>query len=241
MEFDLPFLSFPEHISSRFDSLYQWLSRKYSLRQEPVIINDKRYHIFVIADVDAALETAIEEHHPTDANNPYWISLWHSAIGLAGFLSLAIPLKDKTILELGCGVGLVGIVAGNLGARVVLSDAEPDALRLAELNWIINLGTIPDILQLDWRKPPPNAQFELIIASDVAYEPLLFTPLVTLFQSVLLPGGEIYLSEPNRPIARSFFQMLETAGFRIKSFSRKVAYSNLEIGISIHRITRKVN
>lgn len=236
MEFDLPF---PELISSRFDSLYQWLSRKYTLRQETITILDNPYRLFLIADEDAALEAVVEENHPGESHNPYWISLWHSAIALAEFLTRETDLKDKTILEVGCGAGLPGIVAGRLGGRVVLSDVEADALRLAELNWLMNLGEIPVIIPLDWRQPPPNAQFQMLLASDVAYETLLFDPLITLFQAVLMPGGEIYLSEPNRPIAETFFQMLENSGFSIESFSRVVAYSDLEMRIAIHRITRK--
>ncbi len=238
MKFDLPF---PEHISFRFDSLYQWLSRKYTLRQELLTISGRSYRLFLVADEDAALEVAIEENNPAETHNPYWISLWHSAIALAEFISRKTDVKDRTILELGCGAGLVGIVAGAQGGRVVLSDAEPDALRLAELNWIMNLGEIPEILPLDWRQPPPNAKFQVLLASDVAYEAPLFAPLISLFQAVLLPDGEIYLSEPNRPIAQSFFHKLEAAGFRIKRFSRKVAYSNMEMRIGIHRITREAD
>lgn len=48
--------------------------------------------------------------------------------------------KNKTILELGCGPGLPGIVAAKIGARVILTDkGTPETLlRCCEMNCIIN-------------------------------------------------------------------------------------------------------
>lgn len=53
--------------------------------------------------------------------------------------------KDMKILDLGCGWGFVGILAGKISGaeNVTMSDADPDAVRTAKKNAILN--DMPDI------------------------------------------------------------------------------------------------
>lgn len=45
-----------------------------------------------------------------------------------------MPLKGKSFLELGCGSGLLSIVAAKRGARVVSSDINPEAISCTRIN-----------------------------------------------------------------------------------------------------------
>ncbi len=65
-----------------------------------------------------------------DERLPYWAELWPSAIGLAHYLDRDVSLRGKHVLELGCGLGLLGVIAARDGARVLCTDYEPDALAL---------------------------------------------------------------------------------------------------------------
>src|SRR5262245_53990999 len=50
-----------------------------------------------------------------DLHLPYWAELWDSAYGIAEYLCSNTPTLARSTLDLGCGMGLAGTVAGVLG------------------------------------------------------------------------------------------------------------------------------
>lgn len=233
MDLNLPFT---QDIAYRFDSLFQWLNRKYQLEQTEVKIGGESFRFFKIKNIDEVLDQVLQESSQPDDHAPYWSEFWPSSLALAQFLCRGGRLQGKVALELGCGLGLVGIAAHRSGAEVLLSDIEEDALRIAELNWIVNFMELPAVTRLDWRNPALNQKFEMILAADVAYEKRLFWPLIDTFQQLLAPGGEIFLSEPNRPVAENFFKMLKENGFEYHKFSEEIEYRGKEVLVSVYRI-----
>lgn len=229
-------LPFNQDIAYRFDSLFQWLNRKYQLEQVEEKIGGVPCRFFKIKNIDEVIEAVLQNSPQPDEHAPYWSEFWPSSLALAQFLSRQENLEGKATIELGCGLGLAGIAAHRCGAEVVLSDIEDDALRIAELNWIINFMELPALTRLDWRNPTLNRKFEIILAADVAYEKRLFWPLIDTFQQLLAPGGEILLSEPDRPIAAGFFKMLKENGFECQKFSEPIEYNRNEIAVSVYRI-----
>src|SRR3954463_5206823 len=70
-----------------------------------------------------------------DNRLPYGVALWPSAIALAHeILARAGEISGRTVLELGAGTGLPGIVAASLGGRVVQTDRDELALQLCRRN-----------------------------------------------------------------------------------------------------------
>ncbi|RMG68068.1 MAG: methyltransferase domain-containing protein [Calditrichaeota bacterium] len=227
--------------AQRTDSLYQYLSRRYALRQETVSLGEHRLHFFRVADPDRVIDRVLEAHADPDEHIPYWAELWPSALALGKFLFEQQPdLEGRRLLDLGSGSGYTGLVAGLLGAGVVFSDNQPDALRLCELNWWLNFHRPAQFWQMDWRNPPPVEPFPVILASDVAYERRLFQPLAAALDQLLAPEGVIYLSEPNRALARGFFQMLAERGFSWDRAELAVpGPSSKAIAVSLYTIRRK--
>ncbi len=233
-------LSFSNDLAHRFDSLYQWLNRKYSLEQTDLTIANNTFRFFKIANMDAVLETVLETSPNPDEETPYWAEIWPSALALAQFISREENfIAGKKTLELGCGLGIAGIAAYHSGADIVLSDIEEDALRISELNWILNFNCPPQLQLLDWRNPSKNQQFEVILAADVAYETRLFRPLIGTFQKLLAPGGTIFLSEPNRSIASRFFEMLKEENFNLEKQNERVWFEGRESNVSVYKIWLK--
>ncbi len=233
--------SFPEmpDIALRFDALFQWLSRMYRLELTELEIERFRLNVFRVANINQVLDEVAKQIIPTEDDIPYWAEIWPSAIALSRFIARELHFRGQQVVELGCGTGLVGLTAGLKGADVVFTDIKEDALRLAELNWIMNLHTPAKSYRLDWRIPDSDRTFDIILASDVAYEERHFHPLVETFLQLLAPGGIIYLSEPNRAIARRFFQQIEAAGFTYQCFEEKVELSRRLRTISVYKIRRK--
>src|SRR5262245_57765285 len=69
---------------------------------------------------------------------PYWAHLWTGALTLARYVAERIECHDQSVLDLGCGLGLTGIVAALKGGKVVFTDKEPEALAFATVNAQMN-------------------------------------------------------------------------------------------------------
>ena len=223
----------------RFDGLYQWLHRKYQLELVTLDIAGHSFKLYKIADVDAALELAAAEGTANDDLAPYWAELWPSARALSDYILTEADLDRRHVLEIGCGLGLLGMACHKAGAEVLLTDLLPDALRISELNWIVNFQESPKIAALDWRVPPSGQSFECIVAADVLYEKQAFLPILHTFEMLLARDGRILLAEPNRPIASEFFELLKTRGFSSRQSTREVANDNRVSTVSIYEIQRQ--
>ena len=112
--------------------------------------------------------------------------LWDAALALVAHVGSTRGTDEcvhgKRVLELGSGVGAVGIGARLFGAsRVVLTDIE-DVVPLLEANIELNHVEHVTAVALDWFQDVPSAvldeSFDLILASDVVYDPDLHAPLL---------------------------------------------------------------
>ena len=156
----------------------------------------------------------------TKLSNGVGGKLWKAALLLAEQLDdigeegepkdddgVIIDVKDKTVLELGAGVGLVGFAAAKLGAKeVVLSDFEAPLLEaLAESVERNGSEKTTKVRWLDWRADgasntektePPDAflalekedTYDIILGSDCLYESHHATLLPKVINKRLAPS-----------------------------------------------------
>jgi len=143
-------------------------------------------------------------------------------------------IEGKSVLEIGCGLGLSGMVAHALGGKVILSDYLPAALELADFNWRKNFPTEPQLLQLDWREVTAEQGADIILAADVAYEERAFEPLMNAFSILLKPHSKLILTEPNRQIAHKFLDMLEGSGLEVEKQKRDIRYRNINTRVNLY-------
>jgi predicted nicotinamide N-methyase len=147
---------------------------------------------------------------------PYWAFLWPSAAQLAqAILERAEWPPGTPVLELGAGLGLVGLAALRRGDRVTFSDYDHTALHLCRLNARLNGLVDPELLFLDWRSPPAR-QFPVIIGCEVTYDAQLHAPLLSALQQLLAPGGVIWLADPGRYRTQFFCEAARQAGFDVQ-------------------------
>lgn len=149
-----------------------------------------------------------------DERLPYWADLWPSAKCLArAVLDGLVP--ERHTLELGSGVALVSLALRAVGASVVATDYEPDALRFAELNARRNgLGPLATEV-VDWRSPPDGLRSPLVIAADVLYERRNAEAIAELLPRVVAPGGRALLADPRRPWRATLIERLRDRGFGV--------------------------
>jgi predicted nicotinamide N-methyase len=153
----------------------------------------------------------VHEMNRRDDYMPYWAYLWPSAWLLGEYVACApwseCPGESNAtdVLEIGCGLGLVGMVALARGLRVQFSDYENSALQFVARSAAAN-GFDParfSTRRLDWRELP-DEQFAIILGADVIYEARLVPVVATLLGRLLAPAGVGLISSPYRAAAEAF-------------------------------------
>jgi predicted nicotinamide N-methyase len=187
---------------------------RYDTTDVTLTIQNRSVHMTKITDLDVLLEEVDPVRFTEDERLPYWAELWPSAVALARYTVQCLDVSGRQVLELGCGLGLVGVVAALQGARVLCTDYEPEALAFARHNARCNASRGIHFRLVDWRQPALRRRYDYILASDVIYEVRNFGPLVALLQRFLARGGAAIFAEPGRPNAIPFFALLRQRGFR---------------------------
>jgi len=149
---------------------------------------------------------------------PYGLLLWPAAFALAEWIERkSTAMAGKRVLELGCGIGLAGLVAASHGADVVQTDWQPAVLDLAGRAARRNgIGAITRRVG-DWRAWPDDLTgFDVVVGSDILYERTVHDALTELLPRLVLPEGEIWITDPQRPQAFELLERWERSGrFRI--------------------------
>ncbi len=184
-----------------------------------ISLQTRRIEINLAGEMTPLLVAELDslEYDPEDPDQvPCWAEVWPAAIGLARyFWHQEERLNNRSVLELGAGVGLPGLVCGLKGARVTFSDFQPLALRLCDLNARLHNLRGYRLLQEDWRVFNCRERFDLVLGADITYEPYLLPFLQEIITAAVRPGGAVILSHPGRPQSRECVRrLLETAFFR---------------------------
>lgn len=114
------------------------------------------------------------------------------------------PKSACKCLGLGEGTGLLGIAAAKaMSWRLTLTDLPIITMNL-QRNVLYNCGESVDVKALDWLDPPddiPQNSFEVIIASDLFYDPHHPRMVVAMLERYLKkdPEARVVLEFPLRP------------------------------------------
>jgi predicted nicotinamide N-methyase len=198
-------------------------------------VGDRPVSIWRPPDMESLIDLAAFE---ADERIPYWADVWESAIVLAEDLA-AMDGAGKTLLELGCGLGLPSLVAARAGFTVTATDYEETALEgvryNAERNRIGGLRT----LVLDWRNLPDDlGTFDLVVAADVLYETHHPAVLAATILRTLAPSGLGLVADPCRAKAAGFAPAARAAGMAVsKTRARRPHGATDGPHVEIHRVT----
>lgn len=148
-----------------------------------------------------------------DAEDAYWAHLWPAALALADYAARSTLIRPGTrVLEIGCGLGLVGLVVARRGGQVTLTDREEEAVRAAEHQAAIN-GLAACCTRYDWNDPPDAAwRPDLLLGADVLYRESAHAPIARLIE---LLGCMAVLAVPNRPGSGNAAELFRRRGLRV--------------------------
>ena len=166
---------------------------------------------------------------------PYWAEVWPASLGLARwFCQGDVAPPPSGAIELGCGLGVVGIVLACLGWRVEATDYVEDALIFASYNAQLNgVAGRHQVGYLDWSNPV-GSPVECMVAADVVYEKKDHPYLARVLRHLLKPGGCFFLGDPGRQPAGAFVEMLVKQGYEHRQERIVQLWKSLEHKVDIH-------
>lgn len=160
----------------------------------------------------------------------YWGEIWPAGMALADALmkgELEIPDGPESVVDLGCGSGLVAVAAACIcqgRATVLATDREANALALARMNADLN-GVASSLIarDVDWREPY-DRRHPLMLAADCIYHPDSVPMMLDFLKRSLsqTPEARAVLADPGRWAARDFRYHAMQAGFKV-SISQHLA------------------
>ena len=169
------------------------------------------------------MESLIDlENFDRDGRIPYWADVWESSRVLAENIAKQNGL-GRTLLELGCGLGLPSIVAARRGFSVLATDYEETALEGVRFNAIDNLkngsqqtGSLSTRV-IDWRSMPEDlGHYDLVTAADVLYEDHHAALVAKMINATMADGGTALVADPRRAKAERFADECRTLGLCVK-------------------------
>ncbi|HEX6965585.1 MAG TPA: hypothetical protein VF166_07275 [Gemmatimonadaceae bacterium] len=154
-------------------------------------------------------ELISEEEFVADERLPYWADLWPSSRVLGARL-LEEAGDARSLIELGCGLGLVTIAAMRSGFDVLATDYYEDALRFTRANAWRTFGREPSTRLVDWRAVPEDlGTATRVVAADVLYERRYALLVASVIAQTLAENGEALIADPGRVATPEFLRQCE--------------------------------
>ena len=206
-----------------------------------VNVGPYKFQIEMFKDIDAEVDRYIESStgEIEERNIPLFGHLWPSARALVMEL-LNWDLKDKKVLELGCGLALPSMVASKMGSYVTAIDHNPSTWDLLKLNVPQNDILNFDFIEIDWNRFPEKVlgEFDIIIGSDIIYNPENEHYLHRFILKNLNTQGQVIISDPKRIKFGSFLDGLKKIGLDCQTKNQTVTDQNGPCQIKIVQASR---
>lgn len=168
---------------------------------------------------------------------PYWAYLWPGAYLLAEAVAREPWRAGTPALEIGCGLGLAGLVGLARGLRVQFSDYDEAPLRFVARSAAENEidPSAYSTRQLDWRDLPEE-RFPVILGADVLYERRLVPLVANLLARMLEPGGVALVAGPYRVATEGLGACLEAHGLIYDEEPIRAVSAHGPVRGTLHRI-----
>ncbi len=223
------------------ETLKAELAERYSLAEATYKVAGFSLRITCVADSYALLDRISPEEFVKDEQMPYWAEIWPSSFVLSSYLVGEIGVAEKRGVELGAGVGVVGLAMRKAGASMCVTDYATEALDFIKVNALQNgvaLDERFEVFELDWRNIRLEEKFDFVCAADVLYERRNLLPILLAIEKLLKPNGTAYIADPRRQIASGFVALAEENQYSVQIVSRPIAFNRKPLEVDIYALTK---
>lgn len=184
-------------------------------------VEGQTFRLVLPAVPDAFLEDPeVQTAFDRDEYMPYWAYLWPAALKMVATILKTEWPQNAEVLEIGAGIGIVGLAGLAKGLRVTISDYEPKAVDLAIYNARRHGFTQAQGLVLDWRIPPEK-QYPYLWGCELLYEDRHHEPLLELTRRILKKDGVAWFVDGGRMRAERFCRMVPEYGLTVRLFDEE--------------------
>ena len=174
------------------------------------------FYVAEAANIDPVFEQAIEQNLP----EPFGIVTWDSSLIAIEILDEMYSARTetfsgKTVCDLGCGTGLIGLICASWNASIIALDFSNISLSLARMSYARNQqkitcekrrlsGNIAH-LEFDIESAQPLPPCDLLILSDILYyEKLALSAARRVHEAMDRFKCQILVTDPGRVHALTF-------------------------------------
>ncbi len=165
---------------------------------------------------------------------PFWAKVWPSSKAMTTFLQSEISLiQSKRVLEIGSGIGLPSFSIASHVSELIISDYSSDAVELIERN--ITHLSLPHAksMRIDWNTISDDIHADVVLLSDINYNPDDFTPLLSMIQCFIAAGSTVIIATPQRIMTNPFVESIKPFINRSLVIPVEEMHHVLDIGIVI--------
>lgn len=196
--------------------------RGYPVLVRPFRIGGRELKIVGPANFDALIDTPdTRARFEQDEYLPYWAEFWPAARLLAervaAWPALAPGESGPRVLEIGCGLGLVGLATLLRGYDVTISDYDAHALAFVKESARRSGLPEPRTAIVDWRETYSELSSDCILAAEVLYEARSIRPVAEFLARHLRPEGYALLVDACRRPADAFPAAADAAGLCVET------------------------
>lgn len=245
-------------MSLSLEEIMDIIRSRYDVEIESIAIGDRILKVLQIKDMEEQIIKKLEQSiagssgqevssQPGELGDElllqlmemqWWTKIWEPSFVLALFMAKTPPVQGQKVLEIGAGMGIVGVYAALSGHDVTISDISEDALLFSRAHTLMNGCPQVPVVALDWRLPYTDRPFEIIIGSEVVYDRRTYDILIAFLDQALAPGGTIFLAKNKDLKTPLFFEKL-VSRFKFKQKIIKLSGGDGSMEVELYAIRRK--
>jgi len=192
-----------------YEELENKIKEKFNIDFEEIAVLDTRLVVVKILNLEDYIDKLAD--HVKNGQRlelPFWAKIWPTSILLSYVLHKIPRQKGDSLLEIGAGMGICGLVAAKLGFDVIISDIDEDSLMISKINIIKNnLSENAKVKKIDFTRDRLEKKFKYIIGSEVLYRQEHYRPLIKFFLNHMDKDSTVILAKDYHLKAKKFFKL----------------------------------